>query len=287
MEPLQEAIERARLEREGRIGRTGVPGETKPQQSIAEQPAHEPDPIGAEATAQPNGSAFPSPSQVHYSVTRLIEPAEAVLSHNRVIAGVIDDPRVEVYRQLRSQVLDKMKRHNWHTLAITSAHENAGKTLTAVNLAISISQEASQTILLVDLDLRKPNVHTTLGIDIDKGIVDHLMHDEPIEHILLNPGYPRLVVLPGLPQGHHSSEILSSRPMKTFMEDITNRYPDRIIIFDLPPLLRNDDAMVFVPSVDACLFVVEDAVTRPDEIERSMQLLKHSQLIGAVLNKAR
>jgi protein-tyrosine kinase len=287
MEPLQEAIERARLEREGKIGRTAAPGEAKLQEPADERPLHEGAHVVPGVIAKPNGSAFPVPSQVHYSATRLIEPSEVGLSHNRVIAGEISDPRVEAYRQLRSLVLDNMKRNNWHTLAITSAHENAGKTLTAVNLAISISQEASQTILLVDLDLRKPDVHNTLGIDIEKGIVDHLIRDEPIENVLLNPGYPRLVVLPGLPQGRHSSEILSSPRMKTFMEDITNRYPDRIIIFDLPPLLRNDDAMVFVPSVDACLYVVEDGVTRPDDIERSMQLLKHSQVMGTILNKAR
>ena len=287
MEPLQEAIERARLQREGKIGRTAAPGEAKTQYGTGGHPSHEPASITKESPARPSGSALPLPSQVHYSATRLIEPSGAVLSRNRVIAGENHDPRVESYRQLRSQVLARMKRHNWHSLAVTSALENAGKTLTSLNLAISISQEANQTVLLVDLDLRKPSVHTTLGIEITKGIVDHLIHAEPIENILLNPGYPRLVVLPGLPQGRHSSEILSSPQMKTFMEDITSRYPDRIIIFDLPPLLRNDDAMVFVPSADACLFVVEDDVTQPDDIEHCMQLLKHSKLIGTVLNKAR
>ncbi len=289
MEPLQEAIERARLQREGVIGKTAAPGETKSQGSAGGSPVHEPAPVTPESAHGSNhdGLPLPLPSQVRYSATRLIKPSVKALSHNRVIAGEIHDPRVEAYRQLRSQVLATMKRQNWHSLALTSAHENAGKTLTAINLAISISQEANQTVLLVDLDLRKPSVHTSLGIDITKGIVDHLLHDEPIENILLNPGYPRLVVLPGLPQGHYSSEILSSSKMKTFMVDITGRYPDRIIIFDLPPLLRNDDAMVFVPNADACLFIVEDGVTKPEDIERSMQLLKHTQLIGTVLNKAR
>jgi protein-tyrosine kinase len=310
MEPLQEAIEKARKEREGRIGQTAAPGdprapEEQPVQPLVENSASagasqapESEPTLAADTTQatepealepagPNGRKLPTPSQVRYSSTRRVEPEERALSRNRVIAGDIHDPRVEAYRQLRSQVLASMKRHNWHTLAITSAHENAGKTLTAVNLAISISQEVSQTVMLVDLDLRKPNVHTTLDIDIDKGIVDHLMNSEPIENILLNPGYPRLVILPGMPQGRHSSEMLSSPEMKKFMEDITGRYPDRIIIFDLPPLLRNDDAMVFVPKADACLLVVEDGVTRPDDIERSLQLLKHSKLLGTILNKAR
>lgn len=287
METLQEAIERARQEREGEIGQTVLPGETNKQAGVSKQTGIEAPLTTRTSAALPSGTNHPIPSQVNYSATRRVEPSTGALLRNRVIASEYSDPRTEVYRQLRSQVLAKMKRNNWRSLALTSAYEGAGKTLTAVNLAITISQEENQTVLLVDLDLRKPNVNTTLGIDVQKGIVDHLFRGEPIENVLLNPGYPRLVVLPGLPQGHHSSEVLSSPQMKAFMEDITGRYSDRIIIFDLPPLLRNDDAMVFVPNVDSCLYVVEDGVTRPEDIERSMLLLQHSQLIGTILNKAR
>lgn len=287
MDTLQQAIERARQEREGEIGRTEAPGKTKRQDSTVGSPREEAPRARRASPIDPDDTDHPLPSQVNYSATRKVEPSTVSLSHNRVIASEYTDPRVEAYRQLRSQVLAEMKRNNWRSLAITSAHEGAGKTLTAVNLAITISQEANQTVLLVDLDLRKPSVHKTLGLDVSIGIVDHLLRDEPIENILLNPGYPRLVVLPGTPQGPQSSEVLSSPQMKNLVEEITNRYPDRIIIFDLPPLLRNDDAMVFVPNADACLYVVEDGVTLPEDIKRSMLLLQHSQLIGTVLNKAR
>lgn len=241
------------------------------------------------ATAKAKAARQPAPELLEscYSDTGHVEPRDEDLQKNRVIAGKIHDTRADAYRQLRSQVLSSMNRHNWSTLAITSAHENAGKTLTALNLALSMSQEVNQTVMLVDLDLRNPNVHTTLGLEIELGIVDHLLQREPIEHILLNPGYPRLLILPGLPQRQQSSEILTSPQMKAFMQDVTHRYPDTIIIFDLPPLLRNDDAMVFVPNVDACLLVVEDGVTRPEDIERSLQLLEHAHLLGTVLNKVR
>lgn len=287
MEPLQEAIERARQEREGEIGRTKTPGTPAPGERPGGLGERKPPAARRTPSTRPTDKVLPPPSEVNYSATRSVVPSKALLSQNRVIASESEDPRVEAYRQLRSQVLAEMKRNDWRSLAVTSAHEGAGKTLTAVNLAITISQEENQTVLLVDLDLRKPSVHTTLGIEVEKGIVDHLMRGEPIENVLLNPGYPRLVVMPGLPQGHYSSEVLSSPQMKNFIRDISGRYEDRIIIFDLPPLLRNDDAMVFVPSANACLYVVEDGVTRPDDIERSMQLLQHSQLIGTVLNKVR
>jgi Mrp family chromosome partitioning ATPase len=307
-ERLLEAIERARREREGAIGLTQTPGNfsaanleevteadfvNRPHvEESDKRPTGFPKPLGEILPAEESQvkinekSATPS-AGVRFHSTPRVQLSPGLLSDNKVIAGDITDPQVGAYRQLRSQVLDSMRRNNWRTLAVTSAQEGAGKTLTCVNLAICISQEANQTVMLVDLDLTKPDVANTLGIDVKKGIVDHLMHGEPIENILLNPEFPRLVVIPGTPQGRPVSEMLSSPQMKHFLTDITNRYSNRIIIFDLPPLLRNDDAMVFVPNADACLFVVEDGVTRPDEIEYCFQLLKHSKLIGTILNKAR
>lgn len=290
MDSLQEAIKKARLEREGRIGKTAAPGESGAPQSDMPSDSSRSGVAAPTSTTEDqdkrDDQAPTSRPIVHYSTTRCVELNRNTLSMNRVIAGDIDDPRVEAYRQLRSQVLSSMTRNKWQTLAISSAQENAGKTLTAINLAICISQEVAQTVMLVDLDLRDPNVHTTLGIDIDKGIVDHLLDGEPLENILINPEFPRMVVLPGIPQGRHSSEILSSPEMTSFMNDITSRYPDRIIIFDLPPLLRNDDAMVFVPKADAWLLVVEDGATSAYDLERSLQLLGQSRVIGTVLNKA-
>jgi len=286
MDYLQEAIQKAREQGKSGIGRTPSPGEKMTRVSL---------PVSG-ATTQPSsrdvGKApvgeLPSPSEIKYTRTRQVELDSGVLALNRVIAGSVSDPQVEAYRQLRSHVLTAMDRNGWNTLAITSPQEAVGKTTTSVNLAISISREMNHTVLLVALDLRKPRVAATLGLEIDKGIVDHLTVGEPIENILLNPAtFPRFVVLPGMPQGKHVSELLSSPEMKAFMMEATKRYPDRIIMFDLPPLLRNDDAMVFVPNVDACLLVVEDGATTPGDLERSLDLLKDAELLGTVLNKAR
>lgn len=286
MDYLQGAIEKARTKGEGAIGRTPMPGETDGQ-----RPSRDRNMSASGLAHQQNPREYSSehlgPLDVNYSETRSVELNENDLSENRVIASNIEDPRVEAYRQLRSQVLTAMKANGWRTLAITSAQEGAGKSLTAVNLAISISREVNQTVLLVDLDLRDPSVHETLGLEVELGIVDHLQKGVPLEDVMINPGYPRLVVVPGTPQGRHLSETLTSPEMARFMEEITTRYEDRIVIFDLPPLLRNDDALVFVPRTDACLFVVEDGKTTPDDLYRSMQLLKGVELLGTVLNKAR
>lgn len=224
---------------------------------------------------------------INYTRTRVEPAAEQLLAANRVIAGLRGDARVDVYRQLRSKLLIQMKANNWNTLAITSPTDGAGKTLTAVNLAISLSQEVNQTVMLVDLDLRSPSVHRTLGLPVDKGLPDYLLGDEPVENLLVNPGFSRLVILPGKEVGDHSSELLTSPRMRALLHEIINRYSSRIIIFDLPPLLRNDDALVFTPQVDATLMVVEDGVNTPEQVQRCQQLLEQNNLIGTVLNKAK
>lgn len=327
VDPMLEAVERARALRDGDIGQTPEPGVSRSpaQTPAAARPAARPGPTAAPvapatasaAAAAPRmaaaGAASPTtPASVAggqgpaghgprvvpvarrsavppivYDQTRVVDLNRRILMENRVIAADVDDPRVESYRQLRSQVLGTLRRNGMRTLAITSPKENAGKTLTAINLAICIAQDVNQTVLLVDLDLHCPSVHQTLGVEIDRGVVDHLSEGEPLENILLNIRMPRMVVLPGLPQRQRSSELLTSPAMHDFLEEVTARYPDRLIIFDLPPLLRNDDAMSFVPQVDTTLLVVEDEVTTRADLQRSLQLLQHTTLIGTVLNKAR
>jgi capsular exopolysaccharide synthesis family protein len=280
MERIQEAIAKARAERQGKVGKA---------------PA-----VGSQSRRLPDGPVVPGVQrpgnfvgktnevvEIAYSKTRAVDVDESQLKENRVIAGFNYDDRVESYRQLRTRVLKMLRDNNWNTLAITSAHENAGKTLTAVNLAISMSREVTQTVLLVDLDLCSPSVHEALGIEVEKGIVDYLQDNVPLEEILVNPGYQRLVVLPGRAQGQYASEILSSPGMMSLLDDIKNRYESRIVIFDLPPLLRNDDALIFAPKADATLLVVEDGVTSENDLRKSMRLLEGSNLVGSILNKAR
>ena len=228
----------------------------------------------------------PSVSEISYDTTRVQSLDPQVLEQNRIVTALEQDPRAEIYRQLRSQIIPRMQSESWQTLAITSPGENAGKTLTAVNLAIAIAREHNHTVLLVDLDLHSPSVDTTLGLDVEYGISDCLLNDVPIQEVLINPQIHRLVVLPGRGLNKYSSELLTSPKTGEIMSEIINRYKKRLIIFDLPPLLRNDDALIFTPKVDATLLVLEDGASNEEDINRCLHLLKDSNHIGTILNKA-
>jgi Mrp family chromosome partitioning ATPase len=172
-------------------------------------------------------------------------------------------------------------------LAITSAHEGAGKTLTAANLAISLSMDVNTTVLLVDLDLNTPTIHEKLNLSPEKGLVDYLEGQAELDEILFDPGFDRLTVLAGRSAGKESSELLASPKMRDLMRDLCQEDAANITIFDLPPLLRNDDAILFAPLADATMLVVEDGVTTEDQLQQSMRLLDKANVIGTILNKAR
>ena len=285
MERIQEAIEKARRERQGNIGGA----ESMSEQVSAEQALHNDttDEVHAGRNAKTSNEQSSS-IRISYSKTRTVVLNEAELKDRRIVAGFAHDERSEPYRQLRGQILNKFRENNWQTLAITSPNNGGGRTLTAMNLAISLSLEVNQTVLLVDLDLRHPGVAGCLGVDdVEYGIVDYIKGEQPLENILINPGFERLVLLPGTPQGAFTSEILSSPEMRRVKEELVARYPSRLIIFDLPAVLSHDDALVFAPGCDATLMIIEEGGTKKKEIERAYQLLEGCNIIGSILNKVK
>jgi Mrp family chromosome partitioning ATPase len=108
----------------------------------------------------------------------------------------------------------------------------------------------------------------------------------PVSDLLINPGINRLVVLPGNGTTSEASELLSSPKMINLVDELKNRYESRIIIYDLPPLLAVDDARVILPYIDANILVVEDGKNTEDEITKSLDILKKTNLIGTILNKS-
>jgi protein-tyrosine kinase len=264
---IQQAIDKAREQREAPGAQPWPPRQSTPQSS--------------QVNAQTNTQ------KIEYTQTRVVTLNTEQLRRERIIAAADDDKRADSYRQLRTQILRMFRENNWHTLAITSPNSQAGKTLTALNLAISLSLEVNQTVMLVELDLRNPSILNKLGVECEYGLIDVVEGKVELSQALVNPGFERLVILPNCGTVKHRSELLSSPQMGAILKDIVHRYESRLIIFDLPALLDDDDALVFAPYADATLLVVEDCVSKRADIERSLQLLKGTRLLGTVLNKVR
>ena len=223
---------------------------------------------------------------INYSQTRILTLDTAHLERNRVLCEHSDEEVDTVYRILRTQILQKLVAKNLNSVAITSPLAGQGKTLTAINLALSLAREVNYTVLLVDFDLKNPSIHRYLGVEPKAGISDFIMHDTPLNQILLNPGIEHLVVLPGKEKIHNSSEMLKSDKMVDLVNELNSRYPSRIIIYDVPPLLSTDDALAFSPYVESMLLVVEEGVTTKEELMDCKKLLSSTEFLGTVLNKS-
>jgi len=228
-----------------------------------------------------------APIRIDYNESQIIKLSDKTLLEKRIIAGHDDYEAAVNYKILRTQLIQRMQPRGWNTLAITSTGPSEGKTLTAMNLAVNIARQYASTVLLVDLDLRRPSISSFFGHESAQGLTDHLLKGVPLRDILFNPGIERLVILPAGSPIADASELLRSSDMFAFTKELKTRYKDRFILFDLPPLLVGDDALSFIPHVECVLLVIEDGRIHPDQLARAVELLPESKLIGTVLNKGR
>lgn len=209
------------------------------------------------------------------------------MERNRIISVCHGNTIADRIKILRTQIMHTMNERNENTLLIASAKNKEGRTTTAINLGIALSQQIDRTILLVDADLRNPSIHTLLGFDVEKGLAHFLKGEASLSDIIIDPRIPRLNIIPGGGPIENSSELLDTEPMKMLFRQIKERCGHLFVIFDSPPLLTSADSLVLARYVDGIIIVVESEKTRKDELARVIELLKGRPIIGTVLNKVR
>ena len=243
-----------------------------------------------EVVAQQSVKGFPNTENelgmITYLNTPVIKLDNVHLEKNRIVAHTKSDVNSYSFDSLRTQILQKMEENNWRTIAVVSPTPQSGKTLVSINLAISIAHQPQKTVILVDFDLRRPKVATYLGIHTEKSMNDYLQDKALLKDIMINPGIDRLVVVPTMKPVSKSAEILSSRKVTNLITELRDRYDSRIVIFDCPPVLNSDDAMVLLPQVDCILLVIANGMSTQSEIEETLHHLPKNNLLGVVLNKA-
>lgn len=260
MEKIKQALDKARLERE-----KGTTGQSTPVPEAA-------------------GSV----SAIQYTKTQSLNSSHALMRENRLISSMEQGAYSDALKILSTQILQRMEENHWGSIAVTSPRLAAGKTTIAINLGLSIAKEVDYTVLLVDANLRHPNIHQYFGIEPQYGLSDYLTNEDiQLSDILINPGgINRFVLLPAGKPHSLSTELLGSPRMCDLVQELTNKYPKRIIIFDLPSILVTADALAFVPCVDCSLVVVEDDVTKESDLKTAIDMLSVTNVIGTVLNKS-
>ncbi len=261
MDKLEKALIKARAEREHNLGGQKI------ERNI----------LGKKVSSTQN-------NQVVVPLSPLVEVEENYLEKNHIISYHTRSQEADIFRILRTQVLQTMSQSGLRTLGITSPRYGDGKTTIALNLAVSIAQDLKQTVLLVDVDLRKPNVTQYLGIEAPFGITDYCLNDKPISECIIRPSFERLSILPAGSALDNSSEVLGSPRMAHLAQELKSRYSDRLIIYDMPPVLTQDDPIAFLPNIDAFLLIIRNGITQISDIKNAMNLLSGANVIGTVLN---
>ena len=218
-------------------------------------------------------------------IERLEENGHVSLSGVR--KGINEEYR-EIKRKLLANAFGPLAStlKNSNIIMVTSGRPSEGKTFTATNLALSIASEQDKTVLLVDADVLKPNVLNTLGLDRRQGLMEYLTGEvDDIAEVLYPTNVDKLKLIPAGRTHHLSTELLASEKMHETIDEFANRYRDRIVIIDTPPLIGITESAVLANFAGQAVVVVEEGRSKLSDIRLSVERLNPNMAIGFVVNK--
>lgn len=201
--------------------------------------------------------------------------------------GATNAAAVSAYRHLRTRLLHRARANSWGVLGVTSPGPGQGKTVTSINLAMTIARERNNNVFLLDLDLRNPGICRYLGVQPPIELRDYFAGKADFRSTLFSIGLDNLTIAGGLAGLDTSSEMLATGRVEEMFDFVRDVAPQPMIIVDMPPVLTNDDALVLAPKVDATLIVVSQGVSRRDAVQQTMELIQEFNVAGVVMNRAK
>lgn len=192
----------------------------------------------------------------------------------------------EEFRLLKRELLSQIAGHvRGNRILVCSPHSGEGKTFCAINLALSLAAERDREILLVDADFGKPSIPATLGLSSGRGLMDALADPAlAIEDCVLRTDIPSLSVLPAGERSNNDTELLASARTEALLSRLTEGRPERIILFDSPPLLAASAAAVLASNVAIALLVVRADKTSESALRDAAGMLKGGAQVQLLLN---
>ncbi|WP_128513760.1 CpsD/CapB family tyrosine-protein kinase [Tabrizicola thermarum] len=209
-----------------------------------------------------------------------------VLERNRVVA-MHPNQNSASFDLMRTNLIRALRSNGWSRVAITSPTQGCGKSTVAVNLAFSLARMADTRVLLLDLDLRHPSLQTILGVEPDQNFAG-MLASGTVDLSQIRRCAPNLAVGLNSKPVESPAELLSAARTADMVDEIEARLRPDVILFDMSPMLANDDAISFLDQVDCALMVAAADETTVTEVDRcGKDLAKRTQVLGVVLNKCR
>lgn len=190
----------------------------------------------------------------------------------------------EQFRKLRTYLLRGKNSEFPKTVMVTSATNAEGKTFVSANLAAGIVQDLHAHALMVDCDMRSPQLSRWFGLSEDKGLSEYLSGDGSLSDLLKKTGVEKLSILSGGAVRDNPTELIASKKMETLIDELKTRYRDRYIIFDSTPLLATTEPEVLAKLVDGIIIVIKAGVTPRETVKQAIASLDKEKIIGFVLN---
>jgi len=220
-----------------------------------------------------------------YSQSMHVELNTKVLLENRCICIEPESLEIDCYKVLMTKLQHLTQHRGWNTVMITSTLPGEGKTLTAINLALTFSKAYNQTVMLVDCDLRSQNINKVLGLQSNAALIECLIDGRPLQESITWPGIDKLTLMSGGRTIQNSAELLGSPRMQALVQEMKSRYDDRYVLFDVPPLLVGADALALAPHVDCIVMVVDEGTTSTKDVQKAVQMLPKDKFLGFVMNR--
>jgi protein-tyrosine kinase len=232
----------------------------------------------------PVGSHLPVNPDVDLETVRRVVPEAGSERKNRLISESLDKSALRAYKMLRTQVSQRLTAHKWSSIGVTAAKAGEGKSLTAINLALTLAMNPDQHVFLVDFDLVRHSVSTYMGLS-ESGGLQSALQGTPLSDALVRYKDERLYALLNNETMENSSEFLASEEVTRLIENL--RRLGGVVIYDLPPVLAADDYLVISKHIDCTLFVVAEGQSTRGEILQARAMLDETKLLGVVLNKSK
>lgn len=209
------------------------------------------------------------------------------LNRNRIVTTTRSDPAYVAFDMLRTKVLQLLRQNKWNSILITSPTPQCGKTLVSLNLAFSLANQKDCRTVLVDLDLHRPQIGALLGIGDAPALEDFLTERMGAEQAFRRYG-ENIAIAPNGRPVTMAAELLQSPGATRAVRSLKPKLAPDVAIFDLPPMLANDDVAAFLPNVDCAILVVAAEQTTRAEVDLcERELSQKTNVLGVVLNKCR
>ncbi|WP_448250509.1 XrtA-associated tyrosine autokinase [Thalassotalea agariperforans] len=210
------------------------------------------------------------------------------LIDNGTRSSIKDECR-QIKRKILNNAFGKAAKtlNNPNLIMVSSSKPHEGKTFVSINLALSIALEQDKTVLLIDADVLRPSLARELGLPESNGLIEYLLNDEKnISDVIYNTNIDKLKIIPAGEPHHLSNELLASDKMEALANELAARYPDRIVIFDTPPLIGVTETLVLSSLMGQAIIVVEESKTPIEDVKKATEALNENLAVGLVINKA-